>query len=300
MREDLPNKVGRAVLQYGQILNEAPSLIGGARRVWRREGARHVLRRAREYLRRRNLQQAFDERGPWVTGFTIEEVQYGGSYNAVEDPRLALFLNEISVEGKRILELGPLEGGHTVALTRAGAREVVAIEGRPENLARSLLIKNVFGLKNVTFLLGDVRDVTRDSHGPFDIAIASGVLYHLPDPDRLLAHLAEIAPLTLLWTHVADEEHPANANEATLASPYGSFRGKVYIEDITHPLSAVDREVIWLYRQDLLDLIRAVGFQECKILQEWPDQRCWDAMNSQLQLQATPLPGPALIALLSV
>jgi SAM-dependent methyltransferase len=266
-------------------LKDTPFLLRRAWRVWRRDGARHLLHRATWHLRWRNLGRAFDERGPWVTGFTIKGIQYGGSYDAAQDLRLALFLEEVSVGGKRLLELGPLEGGHTLALARAGGSEIVAVEGRPDNLGRCLLIKDVFDLKNATFLLGDIRDVTRPSHGEFDLVIAMGVLYHLPDPDRLLAHLVDIAPLTLLWTHVADERHPANAKEGTLVSPWGMFRGKVYIEDTAHPLSAVDREAIWLYRQDLVSLVKAVGFGGCKILAEWP---------------AGSSPGPSVLAVLSV
>ena len=172
-----------------------------------------------------------------------------------------------------------------MALVRAGTGEVVAVEGRPDTLKRCLLIKDLFGLENVAFLPGDIRDVTRQTHGAFDVAIAIGVLYHLPDPDRLLGHLVEIAPLTLLWTHVADEGHPEKAREGMLDSPYGTFRGKVLLEDTTHPVSAMDRDVIWLYRQDLFNLVRAVGFGECKILGEWP---------------ANSSPGPSVLAVLSV
>ena len=272
-------------MRYRQILREAPFLIGGAWRVWRREGARQLLRRARWYLAGETLQKAFEQYGPWITRFTIGGTHYGGSYDAVNDSRLALCLQEVSVRGKRVLELGPLEGGHTLALARAGAGEVVAVEGRPDNHRRCLLIKDLFGLENVTFLLGDIRDVTRDTHGKFDVAIASGVLYHLPDPDRLLEHLVEIAPLTLLWTHVADEEHPEKAPEGKLDSQYGTFRGKVLAEDTAHPLSATDRDTIWLYRQDLLNLARSAGFGECRILKEWP---------------ANSSPGPSVLALLSV
>lgn len=272
-------------MRYQQIPREAPALFQRAWRIWRRDGTRQLIRRTRGYPRQRKLQRAFDECGPWVTGFTIEGLHYGGSYQAASDSRLSLFLRKVSIEGKRVLEFGPLEGGHTLALARAGAGEIVAVEGRPDNHGRCLLIKDLFGLDNVTFQLGDIRDVTHDSHGAFDVAIALGVLYHLPDPDRLLGQLVEIAPLTLLWTHVADEGHPEKAPEGKLDSQYGTFRGKVLAEDTTHALSAMDRDIIWLYRQDLFDLIQAVGFRECRILKEWP---------------ANSSPGPSVLALLSV
>ena len=243
------------------------------------------LQRARGYLRQRKLQRAFDECGLWFTGFTYKGVHYGGSYDAANDPRLALFFRDVSIEGKRVLELGPLEGGHTLAFARAGADEIVAVEGRRDNHMRCLLTKDLFGLDNVTFQLGDIRDVTRSTHGAFDVAIALGVLYHLPNPDHLLRQLVEIAPLTLLWTHVADKGHPEKASEGQLDSQFGTFRGKILAEDTTLTLAAMDRDIIWLYRQDLLDLIKAVGFRQCRILKEWPT-------GSSL--------GPSLLAILSV
>ena len=42
--------------------------------------------------------------------------------------RVTQWLDIIGVDGRRVLELGPLEGGHSYMLQRAGAARVLAIE----------------------------------------------------------------------------------------------------------------------------------------------------------------------------
>ena len=55
----------------------------------------------------------------------------------------------------RILELGPLEGGHTYQLDRLGAAEIVAVESNVEAYLKCLIAKELTGIKNARFLLGD-------------------------------------------------------------------------------------------------------------------------------------------------
>ena len=54
-----------------------------------------------------------------------------------------------SIEGFRILELGPLESGHTYQLERLGAGSILCIEASPEFYLKSLIIKEILGLKRI-------------------------------------------------------------------------------------------------------------------------------------------------------
>ena len=59
---------------------------------------------------------------------------------------------------RRILELGSLEGGHTFALgALAGVDEVVAIEGRTENVERARVVQRALGVDNVKFVVGNLE-----------------------------------------------------------------------------------------------------------------------------------------------
>src|SRR5215210_6998671 len=52
-----------------------------------------------------------------------------GPVPACDDPRIHWALEELGgVEGARLLELGPLEAGHTYMLDRAGAESILSIE----------------------------------------------------------------------------------------------------------------------------------------------------------------------------
>ncbi len=130
-----------------------------------------------------SLREEFETRGPWITRFWVDGVAYGGSeYDPKDDARLAMFKRRIGpLQGKRVLELGPLEGGHTLQLAREGAT-VVAIEGHQSNYERCLFIKGLFGLANAEFIHGDLRTFDFDSLGRFDAVFNVGVLYHLDEP----------------------------------------------------------------------------------------------------------------------
>lgn len=109
------------------------------------------------------------------------------------------------VAGRRILEIGPLEGGHSWMLEQAGAAEVVAVEANTRSFLKCLCVKEVLGMRAVRFLLGDgVAFMERDPGG-WDMVFASGILYHMQDPAALLRLLPRMAPRLLLWTHYFDE-----------------------------------------------------------------------------------------------
>ncbi len=108
--------------------------------------------------------------------------------------------------GRRILELGPLEGGHSYMLQKAGACEVMAIEANTRAFLKCLCIKDVLGLDRVEFRLGDFMSYLREDIAPHDVVFASGVLYHMQDPVALLEQLAAAADQAFIWTHYYDAD----------------------------------------------------------------------------------------------
>ena len=78
----------------------------------------------------------------------------------------------------RILHLACLEGQYAVEFARQGA-QVVAIEGREANIEKARFSKRALGLDNLELIHGDVRDLSRERHGSFDIVLCLGILYHL-------------------------------------------------------------------------------------------------------------------------
>ena len=148
------------------------------------------------------VRERFEEHDPWLTRFWLNGEAFGGkTYDPAADPRIAMFKSRAGpLKGQRVLELGPLEGGHTLQLAGEGA-SVVAIEGRESNYQRCLFIKELFGLDSVEFVLGDLRAFDLASLGQFDSIFNVGVLYHVEEPWTLLESLGKVSSRMFLATH---------------------------------------------------------------------------------------------------
>jgi 2-polyprenyl-3-methyl-5-hydroxy-6-metoxy-1,4-benzoquinol methylase/uncharacterized protein YbaR (Trm112 family) len=214
-----------------------------------------------------SMHAVFEHCGPWQSRFQIDGETFGGPYDFPADPRIRRLLGELSLAEKRVLELGCLEGGHSLALSRVGPRELISVEGRLANFVRCCVVKNLFTLNNVQFRLDDARQVTWERYGHFDIAVVMGVLYHLRDPHVLLANLPALADVVYLNTHYANDRHPQNSPAMELLTSWGSFHGKRYHEyGLVDPLSGLDEYSFWPYLDDLLAMCRKAGFARIKVV----------------------------------
>lgn len=206
-----------------------------------------------------DIEREFAARQPWVTKFVIEGRAYGGHFDALQDERLTQFW-QCFPAAQTILELGSLEGGHTIGLAQhAGVRRVVGIEARPENLARAALAKKLLGASNVEFAEANLETTALASYGKFDALFCSGLLYHLPEPWTLVQQFPRVSPNLFLWTHYA-----ADATADTLVNGY---RGIWYQEGgMADPLSGVSAKSFWPTLGSLLALLHENGYRTVHIL----------------------------------
>jgi Protein of unknown function (DUF1698) len=233
--------------------------------------------------RRPSAQTALDIfRGEWWSRFPDSSGESGGEFRSFEDARVAWGLERLPVKGARVLELGPLEGGHTYMLERAGAASVVGVEGNRRAYLKCLITKEVLGLDRSTFLCGDAIEYLRDAEEEFDVCIASGILYHLVDPVGLLALLARRATCLFLWTHYYDPD----LISARYRMRFGSPRAGVS-EGFAHQLHSrrygfLGRRLVrfpggsrpkanWLARPDLLAALEHFGWTRIEIAFDEPD-----------------------------
>ena len=120
----------------------------------------------------------------------------------------------------RVLDLGSLEGGLSLALAREGW-DVTGMEGRAANYEKAELIQAYFGLENLRFEQRDVKTLDRSRDGSFDVILCCGLLYHLDNPFGFLEMLATLSTpggLLFLDTHVAPDE---------LAARFGTHADKL-------------------------------------------------------------------------
>ena len=57
-----------------------------------------------------DIAHEFERRKPWVTNFVINEREYGGYFDAMNDGRISQFFQYFP-HARTVLELGALEGG---------------------------------------------------------------------------------------------------------------------------------------------------------------------------------------------
>ncbi len=150
--------------------------------------------------------------GGWASELPIPGVKSGAS-SLFDDDRIHWFLKSISgVRNARVLELGPLEGGHSCMLEQAGARQVVAVESNGRAWLKCLAVKETLGLSKVHFLLGDFVRYLEETQEVFDFSIACGVLYHLRDPHQLFPLLRRacrgpVMVWTMIWSDRIRVDH---------------------------------------------------------------------------------------------
>lgn len=187
------------------------------------------------------------------------------------------------VAGKRILEIGPLEGGHSYMLEQAGAAEVVAVEANTRSFLKCLCVKEVLGMRAVRYLLGDGMAFMEHDAGGFDMVFASGILYHLQDPMVFLRLLPRMAPRMLLWTHYFDEGIVRNS--PAIAHKFGPVaRGTIDGFDYEFVEQSYKEALQWsgfcggsaptsrwLTRRSIVDFLRHLGYRRIEVSFEAPD-----------------------------
>src|SRR5262249_6341085 len=132
-----------------------------------------------------SFQNAIDAVEGWNTSFPAELGLRAGSLATYNDPRILWAIECFGeITNRRVLELGPLEGGHTSMLDSAGA-QVDAIEANQLAFMRCLVAKEILQLKKSRFWLGDFMKALEHWDQRYDLIIASGVLYHLKHPLKL-------------------------------------------------------------------------------------------------------------------
>src|ERR1700739_2176870 len=82
-----------------------------------------------------------------------------GSAALFEDARVVWAEQALgSFKDTTILELGPLEGGHSYMLQNRNARRIISIEANTRSFLKCLCVKEVLKLDKVEFMLGDFMD----------------------------------------------------------------------------------------------------------------------------------------------
>ena len=176
-----------------------------------------------------------------------------------------------------ILELGPLEGGHTYMLENMGASSILAIEANSRAYLKCLITKEILNLKRSQFLLGDFVSHLKETQDVYDVGIASGVLYHMRNPAELIHLLAQKTEKVMIWTHYYDSENNNPDVKVRFSEvvnhEYEGFKHTLYkhpYQDLadhstTGFCGGTTHFSMWMSRQDILSCLKFFGFEKLEI-----------------------------------
>ena len=226
-------------------------------------------------------QNAIDLLPGWNTALPPECGVTAGPLGTFRDVRI-LWAKQCfgSLDGARVLELGPLEAGHTIHLERLGAR-VLGIESNKLAFLRCLVVKELANLRHARFLLGDFIKWMESTTETYDLIVASGVLYHMHDPLRLLELASKCSGALYLWTHfVSDEAMPIGdprravlADKPTVVDFHGRpmrlyKRTYAHAEDNDSFTGGMEDAHSWMHRDDIIGALRLLGYDDIRVAQE--------------------------------
>jgi hypothetical protein len=174
------------------------------------------------------------------------------------------------MSGKRIADLGCLEGGYATGFARMGMT-AVGIEARESNFQNCLYVKSNVNLSTLSFVKDDVNNV--DKFGIFDAIWACGIFYHLENPRSFLIKSSRVCRrIILIETHFT-YDHLTPAGERYKLSDiceHDGLRGR-WIEEYNADISQNELDNLkwaslfnprsfWVQKEHLLQLIKDVGF----------------------------------------
>ena len=168
--------------------------------------------------------------------------------------------------GLRILDLGCGEGLFALEAAWQGAN-VTAIDGRDERMSAGRVLAEELELENVDFIRADVRSYAFEDHGPFDVVLFLGLMYHLEAPE--LFHVTQRAADSTTKAMILDT-HFARCSDEVVRHEGVAYRGWKYREHRPEDAPEVRRarllaslsseSSLWLTPASLFSLLLNVGF----------------------------------------
>lgn len=175
-----------------------------------------------------------------------------------------------------LLDLGCLEGLYAIEAGLRGAKRAVGIDIRPQNIRKAEFAREALGLTNVSFSLDDVREMSAERYGQFDVIICSGILYHLDeqDPFHLIQRMKEMATgIVVIDTRIS------LVDERRVVHNGYEYRGCTYEEhdeamdraaqiSVGTWASVGNAQSFWMTKSSLLTALTRAGFttvMECHV-----------------------------------
>jgi SAM-dependent methyltransferase len=142
--------------------------------------------------------------GPWLFNFAVNGTTTGGRFPLPNEPKWSLF-QQAFPNVRTVLELGSCEGYNSFQLAERADR-VVSVEGRAKNLEKAHFLQPWLDPdRKIQFVEGNLESCDLSSFGTFDVIWCTGLLYHLPEPWRLVMQMPGVSRNLFLSTHYASD-----------------------------------------------------------------------------------------------
>jgi SAM-dependent methyltransferase len=176
--------------------------------------------------------------------------------------------------GLRVLDLGCAHGHYCFEMAKLGA-QVLGIEGRESWLDIARRARDKAGLTSVELVQDDVRNLSKEKYGEFDIVLCLGILYHLDAPDvfDFVNSVFEVCrDFAIIETHIATTPavmHEWRGNRYWGMSTFEHPAGATREEKLKNVGASLDNETaFWFTPASLCNILRHVGFTsvyDCRV-----------------------------------
>jgi hypothetical protein len=202
-----------------------------------------------------------------------------GHADTFQDARVDFVQKEFNFSGKHVLELGPMEAGHTFGMHALGAESITGVEANSNCYLKCLMVKEMYNLNRAKFLYGDIVSYLEKTDKNFDIIFGSGVLYHMAEPLKLLALMKKRSNKCYIWTGFYNKEvmEPAYGDrfKDRFSDPidleWEGFKCKGYPQsyeemlDMPHYSGGSAPGSVWLTDETITDFLRYLGFTRVEV-----------------------------------
>ena len=218
-------------------------------------------------------------KGEWASRFPAPfDSINAGTVPVFEDSRIAWAIQAMrGVDGFSVLELGPMEGGHSYMLEKAGAASITAIEANPSAFLKCLVVKELLQLQRTRFQFGDFMKYFESNPPRVDAIFASGVLYHMENPVSLINQIAGITDRVYIWTQYYQADSVQRLPELAKqfvshdAAEYAGFKFVSHRREYTPALNmgrfygGTENCSVWLTLEDLVGALKHAGLENIQI-----------------------------------
>jgi tRNA (mo5U34)-methyltransferase len=161
--------------------------------------------------------ESIENLGPWFYNFDLGPHGRTASalppeVQAIHTTRLEMVERAVGAHfGPRLrevrcLDVGCHEGYYSLAMARKGARRVLGLDVREDNIAKARFVAGSLGVGNVEYGIKNCEDIREAGLGTFELCLFLGILYHLENPMLCLRNIAAVtSEMCVVETQVADE-----------------------------------------------------------------------------------------------